>query len=105
MISISCVKSKRGYEEFTFKGHADFDVVGRDIVCSAVSVLFINTFNSIEKFTNDKPSTLQEKDFIKVTFPDSLSDKSKLLLDSMMLGLVEISKNYRENISLTVKEV
>ena len=105
MVSISCVKSKRGYEEFTFKGHAGFDRVGRDVVCSAVSILFINTFNSIEKFTGDKLSTLQEKDFIKVTFPDPLSDKSKLLLDSMMLGLVEVSKNYGGNISLTIKEV
>ena len=36
------------------KGHAGFAKRGKDIVCSAVSVLLINTVNSIKCFTEDE---------------------------------------------------
>ena len=35
-------------------GHAGFDQSGRDIVCAAISILVINTINSIEELAAEK---------------------------------------------------
>ena len=42
-------------------GHAGYDDIGKDIVCAAVSVLVINTLNSIERFTDDKTSCVSDE--------------------------------------------
>ena len=35
------------------EGHAEYGRRGKDIVCSAVSILYINLVNSLESFTDD----------------------------------------------------
>ena len=108
MISVVISKHQNKYINVTLKGHAGYADHGQDIVCSAVSVLVISTFNSIERFTDDAFSVDAAEDggHLVMTFPEPLSDKSKLLLDSMLLGLDEIQKQYGdEYISFTYKEV
>ena len=54
MINVKILKSdKRRYAGFTVSGHAGYAREGEDIVCSAVSVLVINTVNALDKFTDD----------------------------------------------------
>ena len=89
-------------------GHAGYADHGQDIVCSAVSVLVINTFNSIERFTDDafNCEAVEDGGYMSMTFSDDISDRAQLLLDSMLLGLDEIQKQYGdEYISLQYKEV
>ncbi len=51
MITMTVFRSDTGiYQGFLCSGHAGFARAGRDIVCAAVSVLVINTVNSIEQF-------------------------------------------------------
>ena len=47
MISVVITKRDNDYVGVTVDGHAGFAEAGQDIVCAAVSVLVINTFNSI----------------------------------------------------------
>ena len=55
MIKITIYKNQEEeYVGFQCKGHAGYDESGQDIVCAAVSILVLNTVNSIEKFTYDK---------------------------------------------------
>ena len=42
----------REVERFTCSGHAGYSEYGTDIVCASISVLVINTINSIEAFTS-----------------------------------------------------
>ncbi|SDB09480.1 hypothetical protein SAMN02910298_00422 [Pseudobutyrivibrio sp. YE44] len=108
MISVAITKRNNQYYSILFDGHAGYDDAGYDIVCSAVSVLVLNTINSIEKFTDDAMTTefVEEDGHIFTTFPESLSEKSQVLLDAMLLGLEEIQKQYGdEYISLLYKEV
>lgn len=75
---------------FRLSGHAGYDVHGKDIVCAAVSILVINTINSIELLTNDVIQVNiqeEEKGIIDVSFPSEISYETKLLIDSMILGL------------------
>ena len=49
MIEVTVYKTMRHeYAGFDMSGHAGYDDIGKDIVCAAVSVLVINTLNSIE---------------------------------------------------------
>ena len=98
MIDIKIRKTNSGCcKGFTVKGHAGFAESGSDIVCSAVSMLVINTINSIEKFTSDKFDVANDevKGFIEFEFKeDEISQNSKLLLDAMCLGLISAQESY-----------
>ena len=53
MTTITITKSKNGnYKQVVCKGHAGYADSGSDIVCAAVSMLVINTVNSLEVFTD-----------------------------------------------------
>ena len=55
MIKITVYKnSEQEYTAFHCIGHAEYADAGEDIVCAAVSVLVINTVNSIEKLLSDE---------------------------------------------------
>lgn len=86
--------------EFKICGHAEYDEYGRDIVCASVSVLVINTINSIEQFTDDKFITrIDEKDgLIEFKLSEQASSSTNLLLNSLKLGLSEITNEYNEYI-------
>ena len=88
----------------SIKGHALFDDKGKDIVCAAVSILTINTVNSLEAFTNSRFTTNTD-DGIEVIFTEIPDEKAKLLLDSYLLGLKGISEEYSQNVRLSIEEV
>ncbi len=83
---------------FRMAGHAGFAKKGRDIVCAAASALAINTINSIDRFTGDRfVCDVKEKDPDAVSFfveSNPASDGSKLLLDSLRLGLIGVQSEY-----------
>ena len=91
-------------------GHAGYAKSGRDIVCSAVSVLTLNTINAIEQFT-EIPFRCEadEKNggFLKVLFPlEGMADHdTQLLLQSLELGLSAIETEYNRYFTLINKEV
>lgn len=99
MITVTFHKTKSGdYKDFICCGHAGFDAYGKDIVCASVSVLVINTVNSLEKITQEKivVDTDEEKGLIACKFPEPLQETSKVLIDSLVLGLTHIAKQYGE---------
>jgi uncharacterized protein YsxB (DUF464 family) len=100
--------SDGNYKGFTVSGHAGFARSGKDIVCSAVSALTINTVNSIEKLTDSSYKVEQDKSgTIKFKLSDVLSDgDGQLLLNSLSLGLTEIAKEYGDRyLQVYFKEV
>ena len=78
-------------------GHAGYGEEGEDIVCAAVSALVLNMANSVEAFTEDGFS---------FRFTGEISPESKLLMDSLILGLNQIREEYGEQyINIRLKEV
>ena len=107
MIKVEVFKKENSYVGLKSVGHAGYADKGQDIVCSAVSVLLINTVNSIETFTDDKISyeNVSSGD-LEVTFPLGLSKDGELLMNSLLLGLKEIKNEYGDTyFTLSVKEV
>ena len=97
MITVTFHKTKSGeYKSFTCSGHAGIDVNGKDIVCASISVLVINTINSLEEIVQEKimVDTDEESGLIVCKFVEPLQEKSKVLIDSLILGLSQIEKQY-----------
>lgn len=94
---------------FEMSGHAGYDEAGYDIICSAASMLAINTVNSIETFTDDLfDCTVGENGgFLQFSFiSDKISDKSELLLNAFHLGLQGIEQQYGNTyIDIKIEEV
>ncbi len=84
------------FRELEVSGHAGYAKQGEDIVCAALSILVINTLNSLEELCKVAihPETDEEKGFIKCVFPHHLDEKASLLLDSLVLGCVGVGKQY-----------
>lgn len=96
------------YTGFDCKGHAGFAQHGEDIVCAALSMLVINTINSLDQLTFCKMDvdTDEDKGIIKVRFNktnandefvESVDTSVDLLLDSMILGINQVIKEYNSN--------
>lgn len=109
MTTITVSMSHTGtYKGFCCKGHAGYAAAGSDIVCAAISILVINTINSIECFGNQKfICTQDEKEgIICFELSEPPTAETKLLLDSMVLGLKDVEKQYKKNyLKLNFKEV
>ncbi len=109
MVSVTILKDQKNLcRGFETKGHAGYADKGEDIVCAAVSVLTINTVNSLEQFTTD-PFVLhsdEEAGLISVRFEKEPGEAAALLLSSYELGISGIAESYgTQYLSLEMKEV
>ncbi len=110
MIQITFHKTRTGdYQGFTCRGHAGYAVYGEDIVCAAVSALVINTINSLDEITGEQMDVTAEEDSgtIRCFFEKlPLKETSRVLIDSLVLGLTRIEKQYgKKHCRLHFKEV
>lgn len=108
MISVKIFRnSSEDIYGFRLKGHSDYAEEGSDIVCSAVSVLTVNTINSIELFTeeqfscetDEKKGGYLECMFLQIKSGTKNHDV-QLLLKAMLNGLNDIEKEYGCYISI-----
>lgn len=95
MITIEIRRSADQYIGFSSKGHAGYAEEGYDIICAAVSVLTVNTLNAIEKFTDDAFKAEAKDGMVRWKFTETpVSEKTKLLMDTLILGLEDIQESY-----------
>ena len=88
--------------------HAGFDEAGSDIVCSAISILTINTMNAIEQITDvDFTQDVDEEECMIQFKIDKPTKETTLLLETMVLGLqtLEDNEDYEDYIDLIFEEV
>lgn len=111
MTTVTIAKDKSGsYTEFICMGHAGKKrfFFEKDMVCAAISVLVINTVNSLEKLAKEQFTLTQNEadGFIRCEFPTGLSDQGMLLIDAMILGLQGIEQQYgKKYLQVNIKEV
>lgn len=104
MIDVIAFAKDGKYTGLKVSGHANFDEEGKDIVCAAVSVLTLNLANSIEHFCDDDFSVDSSDGFFHLILQDR-SEKSGVLLDSCILGLMDIGEEYGDFIKINLQEV
>lgn len=109
MVNVEVLRNAEGKTVgFNSYGHAGYDVKGKDIVCAAVSVLLINTVNSVEALTDDEFSLDSDEEKGKLNFciKGVPSREAVLFLNSLELGLIGVRSSYgTEYIELSYKEV
>ena len=83
-------------QSFEVSGHAMYAEFGKDIVCSAISVLATTTVNSIESLTDDKIDVSSDPKIglIRCVFKNVPSNEANLLVNSMIIGLTQIQQEY-----------
>lgn len=79
------------------RGHAHYAEPGKDIVCSAVSVLVQTLIQSVENLTADKITYDMQPGTVDIKFW-SLSDHSKVLIDSFFLGIKGTAEAHPDNV-------
>ena len=91
------VKNKKVYE-IIIKGHAGYDINGKDIVCAAVSTMAITTINNI--IALEETIDYEEKTgLLKIRVLKDTEVNNKLL-DNLVRMLEELSCQYRKNIEI-----
>ena len=106
MIKITFQKQNGEYKSVISEGHAEFAESGEDIVCSAVSVLLINTANSLESFTDSLLGSDSDDGVLTIVLKDTIDEKARVLMDSLKLGLETVRDEYGENyLQIDYKEV
>lgn len=89
---------------FNISGHAGYDNYGKDIVCAAVSMLVINTINSIGSLTDAVFKMREDEERGEIDFiVEKFDDKAFLLLDSLRLGLENIQQMYEDYLSISIR--
>ena len=91
------VSVKKNTIEIT--GHSDYDTIGKDIVCSAVSSIVTTTINGIISIDSEAIyyEYYSDKMLIEVKKNDEIILK---LIDNMLDLLKSLSKDYPKNIKV-----
>lgn len=93
MISI-VIKKK----EIAISGHANYDDLGKDIVCASVSSIVITTVNAILKFDNSS-ILVDENNGICIKVLKNI-DFVNLLIENMIELLEDLCNQYSKNIKI-----
>ena len=108
MTTVTFYKRNDIYTGFEAKGHAFFDSYGKDIVCASISVLMINTINSIESLCNGSFDLKENEEdgILGIGLKDPDKTDIQLLIKSLKLGLDGICSEYGEKyLKVITKEV
>ena len=80
-------------DKITLRGHANYAEIGKDIVCSAVSVLVQTLVQSVETLTTDRIEYKMRPGTVDIKFW-CLSDQSKVLIDAFFIGIKGVADSY-----------
>lgn len=103
MIRIKINKKNDIIKKITFRGHADYDKYGKDIVCAASSATILTTINGILSI-DDSTIEVKAKDNnidIEIKKNEEITMK---LINNMLNALKSIEKNYPKNIEIIEEE-
>jgi uncharacterized protein YsxB (DUF464 family) len=109
MVKVEIIKDPRGFvKRFIIKGHSNYDVYGSDIVCSAISVLTQTTLIGLQSIAEINVAYTMEDGYLDCEMPVVVENekliKANAILDTMVLGLSNIKKNYSSYIHMEIKE-
>ena len=93
MIEATIYKQGGKYKAVRVAGHAEYDEAGKDIICAAVSMLVINTANALEALTDNELSGSDDGK-IYFEFQKDPDEKGELLIDTMLMGMKDVQKQY-----------
>ena len=98
MIKVNVKYNNNKVYELVIKGHAGYDVQGKDIVCAAVSSIAITTINNIIAL-EDSIDYEENSGLLKIRVKRDTEVNNKLL-DNLVRMLTELKNQYPKNIEI-----
>ena len=98
MIKVNVKYNNNKVYELVIKGHAGYDVHGKDIVCAAVSSMAITTVNNI--IALDDSVDYEEKSGLLIIRVKRDTEVNNKLLDNLVRMLTELKEQYPKNIEI-----
>ena len=97
------IKVKVRKKNISILGHADYDDLGKDIVCASVSSIVMCSVEAIASFDTSAVDIKQSKDKLDIIIrkEDNITEK---LVNNMLNCLKELEKKYPKNIEIIDKE-
>ena len=103
MIRINVKEKNNEIEKIIFKGHANYNEYGKDIVCAAVSATYLCTVNAILSLNQNSLSITNEENMQEITVLEK-DNVTLTLLNNMINCLESLEKQYPKNINLDKEE-
>jgi uncharacterized protein YsxB (DUF464 family) len=98
MIKVNVKRNDNKVYELVIKGHAGYDVHGKDIVCAAVSSMAITTINNI--IALDDSIDYEENSGLLIIRVKRDTEVNNKLLDNLVRMLTELKEQYPKNIEI-----
>ena len=93
------IKVIREKDKVEVTGHSEYDNIGKDIVCSAVSSIVTTTINGIISIDSDAITYEYNRDVMEIDILKH-DDVTIKLIDNMIDLLKSLSKEYPKNIKV-----
>ena len=96
MIKVNVKYENKHVYELVIKGHAGYDVHGKDIVCASVSSIVICSVEAISKFDINAVDIKQTTNKLEIIINKTDDITNKLILN-MINCLKEVEKNIQDD--------
>lgn len=83
-------------------GHAGFAEPGKDIVCAAVSALFLTLCDSLDEMTGDEYDAESVGGLGSIRWKN-MTDKGRLLFEHTLNGFRMIADRYPDNVQMFIE--
>lgn len=104
MITIRFEKQKNQIQ-LIIKGHAEFDVYGKDLVCGAVSSIVIGGLNNLQEVSDNYDIKI-EKGYVEVNSKKNtiVSEHDSIVFETILVQLKTIEAKFPKNVKIEIKE-
>ena len=103
MININLLIDKKDeIVGFEIEGHANYDEYGKDLVCSAVTILAYSCVNSLDKYADDV--NFSDNEIIMTVSISSPNRDTDVIFDYFKTGIETLLGNYSSYVKLNYKE-
>ena len=103
MIKVNLLNNKENILGFEISGHADYDEYGKDIVCSAVSILAYTCVNTLGIYT-DKFIFSDDESLMRLESFET-NEKIGVVFTSFRTGIRTLEQSYSDFVKLDYKEI
>jgi len=110
MTKITITKNNGEITKVVCDGHTDYGVSGEDIVCSALSSIVQTAVLGLLMVASVNINLVrnEEKGFLSFEMPKDITEQqkhdAKVILDTMICGVVDLREGFSDFIELEVKE-
>ena len=87
---------------FEIRGHANYDEYGKDLVCSAVTILAYSCVNTFDKYTDD--TEFSDDEVVMSLEINNPNRDTGIIFDYFKTGIETLLGNYSSYVKLNYKE-